>query len=129
MNGSGISGWNDERLAKVVSVLLIAGVTLAALVVLAGGACYLSRHGHEQPGFQVFHSVDRQYRSIGGVLAAAGRSDCRAIIQLGLLLLISTPIARVAFSMAGFAFARDWTYVGLTAVVLAILIYGLAFPH
>ena len=38
----------------------------------------------------------------------------RALIQLGLLLLIATPVARVAFSVFAFERQRDWTYVGIT---------------
>jgi len=121
--------WNDARLEKVVSVLLIAGVSLAALVVLLGGACFLWRHGHDIADYRAFHGVEQQYRSIAGVVGAAQPSDCRGIIQLGLLLLVCTPIARVAFSMAGFALEHDRTYVALTAVVLAILVYGLVAPH
>jgi uncharacterized membrane protein len=49
----------------------------------------------------------------------------RAVIQLGLLLLIATPIARVAFALFGFAEERDWMYVSFTAIVLAILLYSL----
>jgi uncharacterized membrane protein len=46
-------------------------------------------------------------------------------VQLGLLLLIATPIGRVVFSVAGFARQRDWLYVGITLVVLALLAYSL----
>ena len=47
------------------------------------------------------------------------------MIQLGLLLLIATPVARVAFSIFGFAAERDWLYAGFTCLVLAILIFSL----
>ncbi len=47
------------------------------------------------------------------------------MIQLGLLLLIATPIARVAFSVVGFAIERDRMYVVFTLIVLAILLYSL----
>jgi uncharacterized membrane protein len=47
------------------------------------------------------------------------------LIQLGLLLLIATPIVRVAFSMVGFAIERDRMYVAFTLIVLAILLYSL----
>jgi uncharacterized membrane protein len=124
-----MSQWNDARLEKVVSILLIAGVSLAALVVLMGAVCFLWHHGQDHPDYHAFQSVERQYRSITGVLSVARPSDCRGIIQLGLLLLICTPIARVAFSMVGFAVERDRTYVVLTAIVLAILVYGLVGPH
>jgi len=49
----------------------------------------------------------------------------RSIIQLGLLLLIATPVARVAFSVLAFAWQRDRTYVIVTLIVFAILIYSL----
>ena len=49
----------------------------------------------------------------------------RGLIQLGLLMLISTPIARVAFSIVGFAMERDRMYVTFTLVVLLILLYSL----
>ena len=44
---------------------------------------------------------------------------------MGVLLLIATPVARVALSLVGFALERDWHYVLITAIVLAILLYSL----
>jgi uncharacterized membrane protein len=119
----------DQRLETVISVLLRTGVLISALVVLLGGACYLLKHGHEQPEYHVFHGTPETYRTISSVIHSVGPSNCQDIIQFGLLLLILTPVARVAFSLAGFALERDGTYVVLTSIVLAILIYGLAAPH
>jgi uncharacterized membrane protein len=42
-----------------------------------------------------------------------------------LLLLIATPILRVAFSLVGFAIERDRAYVIITSIVLAVLLYSL----
>ena len=123
------AAWTDRRLEIVISVLLRTGVLISAAVVLLGGVCFLSRHGQEQPEYRVFHGTPQIYRSVSGVIHAAGPSNCPAVIQLGLLLLILTPVARVAFSLVGFAFERDHTYVLLTSIVLAILIYSLAVPH
>jgi uncharacterized membrane protein len=44
---------------------------------------------------------------------------------LGLLLLIATPVARVAFSVLAFALQRDRTYIFVTLIVLGMLIYSL----
>ena len=121
--------WNDEGLERIVSSLLIAGVILSAAVVLLGGACYLARYGHETADYHVFHEVSQEYRSPQGVIHAIGESNCAALIQLGLLILIATPIARVALSLAGFAFERDWIYVAVTSIVLAVLIYSVAGVH
>jgi uncharacterized membrane protein len=120
-----MTAWTDQRLEAIISVLLRTGVTISAAVVLLGGTCFLSRHGQEQPDYRVFHGTAGIYRSFTGVIHASGPSNCPAVIQLGLLLLILTPVARVAFSLVGFALERDGTYVALTFMVLAILIYSL----
>lgn len=49
----------------------------------------------------------------------------RAIIQFGILVLIATPIARVAFSLAAFLREKDWMYTLFTLVVLLVLMYSL----
>ena len=51
----------------------------------------------------------------------------RGLIQLGVLLLIATPVARVVFSAWAFARQRDWTYVLVTLFVLAVLLFGLFY--
>jgi uncharacterized membrane protein len=124
-----MKSWTDQRLEVIISVLLRTGVLISAAVVFLGGICFITKHGHEQPEYHVFRGTPGIYRSISGVIHAAGPSDCGAVIQLGLLLLILTPVARVAFSLAGFAMEHDRTYMVLTSIVLAILIYSLAGPH
>jgi uncharacterized membrane protein len=119
----------EERLERLISTLLLCGVILAAAVVLLGGICSLARHGNEVPNYHVFQATSAAYRSVRGVIQAAGPSNCRAVIQLGLLLLIATPIARVAFSLVSFAWERDWTYVLVSSIVVAILVYSFAFEH
>jgi uncharacterized membrane protein len=49
-----------------------------------------------------------------------------AAVTMAVLLLIATPIARVVFALIGFARQRDWMYVGVSAIVLALLAYSLA---
>lgn len=110
----------------ILGVLLRAGVLLAAAVVLAGGLLYLARHGGEIEPFHVFHGEPPELRSVGGVVHAAGGGEARAIIQLGLLLLIATPVARVAFSLVLFVLQRDHVYTAVTALVLALLLASLA---
>jgi len=124
-----MQAWNDERLERTISVLLITGVALSALVVLAGGVCFLYQHGGETASFHVFHPAPESYQSARGVIRMAVSGDCLAVIQLGLLLLIATPIARVACSLVAFGLERDRTYIALTSVVLAILVYSLAGGH
>jgi uncharacterized membrane protein len=68
-------------------------------------------------------------RTFSGILADATAFRGRGIIQLGLLLLIATPVARVAFSVVAFALERERLYVIVTLAVLAVLLFSLAGGH
>jgi uncharacterized membrane protein len=111
----------DRRLEQIVGNLLRTGVALAAAVVLAGGIWYLAAHGASRPDYRRFHAGPGAMpwsRDLRGPLAA---------IQLGLLILIATPVARVVFSLVAFGLERDKVYVTITLVVLVILVYSLAY--
>jgi uncharacterized membrane protein len=117
----------DHRIEVFLGQLLRAGVALAALVVIVGGAMYL-RHAAtgSVPDYKVFHSQPVEMRSAPQALEASAEFDPLAIIQVGLLLLIATPVARVVFSIVGFSMERDWMYVFFTIVVLTLLIFSIA---
>jgi uncharacterized membrane protein len=119
-------GWTDQRVEVTIGNLLRAGVLLAAVVVLIGGTVYLARHGGATPHYRVFRGEPTDLRTVSGILADAISLRGRGIIQLGLLILLATPVARVAFSVFAFAMQRDVLYVAVTLVVLAVLIFSLA---
>ncbi len=116
---------NDQSAERIIGQLLRSGVLLSAFVVLVGGVLYLRQSAYGHPDYGTFHGVPQQLKTIPGVIHGSAALDPESIIQLGLLLLIATPIARVAFSMAAFALEHDWLYVGLTLIVLGVLIYSL----
>ena len=118
---------NSERTGfeQKIAALLRTGVAISAAVVFSGGVCRLIQARHEIPAYHVFHQVPERYENVFRILTAARTGDCQAVIQLGLLLLIATPVARVAFSVFMFARERDRTYVVVTLAVLAILLFSL----
>lgn len=117
--------WTDQRVEVIIGNLLRAGVLLAAGVVMIGAAIYLVRHGAEPANYRVFREQPADLRHASGILQDVVSLSGRGTIQLGLLLLIATPIARVAFSSVAFALEKDRMYVGFTLMVLAILLYSL----
>jgi uncharacterized membrane protein len=118
-------GWTDQRVEVIIGNLLRAGVLVAAAVVLAGGAVYSVRHGSGLPHYAVFQGEPTDLRTPSGIVADAISLRGRGIIQLGLLILLATPLARVAFSVFAFAMQRDALYVVVTLFVLAVLIFSL----
>ena len=115
----------EERLEQLIGTLLRSGVIIAAAVASLGGIVYLARHGLEPASYGVFQGEPQDLRSVHGILQDVLDVRGRAVIQLGILLLIATPIARVALSLVGFAVMRDRRYVAITAVVLGMLLYSL----
>ena len=116
--------WRDRRIEIILGNLLRVGVLLSAAVVLCGASIYLSRHAHDPADYRIFRGEPSDFRSIPGIVRAAINGRGRGLIQLGLLLLIATPIARVCFSVLGFAVEGDRLYVTFTLIVLAILLYS-----
>jgi uncharacterized membrane protein len=117
--------WRDRRIELILGNLLRTGVLLSAAVVLCGAGIYLARHAHEPANYRVFRGEPSELRTIPGVVRSVIEERGRGLIQLGLLLLIATPIARVVFSIVGFAIERDRMYVAFTLIVLAVLLYSL----
>jgi uncharacterized membrane protein len=117
--------WNDRRIEDTVGTLLKCGVLLSALVVFCGAVVYLGSHGSAPANYRVFHGEPPVFRTVRGVIHSVWSFQGRGIIQLGLLLLIATPVARVAFAIWGFAAERDRMYVIFTVIVFIILLYTL----
>jgi uncharacterized membrane protein len=118
-------GWSDHRVEQIVGRLLQIGVFISATVVIIGGAALLAQHGRTVADFSVFRAAPSGLQSVSEIMRGALSLNSRAIVQLGLVLLIATPVARVAMTLVAFVLKRDRLYVALTALVLALLLYGL----
>ena len=125
MTDPSLQSRSDDAIEVALGHLLRAGVLLAASVVLIGGVVFLARHHAAHAGYGAFSGEPEDLRSIRGIVAGALGFHGRSVMQLGVLLLVATPIARVVFSAAAFAKQRDWLYVGLTAIVLSLLLFSL----
>jgi len=119
------SGWTDQQVETILGNLLRTGVIVSAVVVAIGAAVYLSRHGTSLPDYHFFKGEPSDLRSVGGIIEDALAVSGRGIIQLGLLLLIATPVMRVLLSFVAFVKQGDKIYVIVTLIVFIILIYSL----
>jgi uncharacterized membrane protein len=59
-------------------------------------------------------------------LAGGEGAVARALLTAGIVVLLATPVARVAVSSAGYAQRRDWLFVTLTLIVLLELVATIA---
>lgn len=117
--------WSDQKIETIIGNLLRVGVSISAVVVAFGGLLFLMRHGATHPNYHTFQGEPGELRGLHGIIHTAFALQGRGMIQLGLLLLIATPVVRVIFSIWAFAAERDRMYVGFTIIVLAVLLYSL----
>lgn len=124
------------RMELVISYTLRGGVFVSAAVILLGivlvavtrDTGYAAIRPHHLPDILAYHqSIGPSYfpTSPAVVVRDALVGKPYAIIGLGMLLLIVTPVLRVALSVFFFLAQRDWLYVGITLVVLAVLLLSL----
>ena len=118
---------SEHEIEQVIGRLLQYGVLLAAAVTLVGGVMLLMHHGSTPASFSAFRGEPPHLRSLTAIVSGAFSGGATSVVQLGLLLLIATPVARVAFTLVAFAIQRDRLYVLVTTIVLALLLYGLLF--
>lgn len=117
--------FDDRRMDTGMGRLLQSGVLLASIVVAAGGLLYTSSHTHALVNYRTFVSKPTDLRHLGELLHKVAAGNAAALIQLGLLLLIATPIARVVFAVIGFAAERDPLYLAISLFILTVLMFGL----
>ncbi len=117
--------WSDRDMETIMGSLLRTGVFIAAGIVIAGGILFLIQHPQVVPAYSTFIGEPARLRHIHVILQEAFAFKSRAVIQLGLLILIATPVARVIFSLAGFIIEKDRVYIVITFIVLSVLFYSL----
>ena len=116
---------DDKDLERIMGGLLRYGVLASLIVVLIGAVFYLSQHGNEAPSYKKFLGEPKKFSEIKQVWSFTLQGRGRSIIQLGLFILIATPIARIVFSIIGYILERDYLYIAITLIVLSIILFNL----
>jgi uncharacterized membrane protein len=113
----------------IVSVLRI-GVVLSVVVILIGITTTFVHHPEyfsSRPALGALTKASAHFpNTIGEIIAGVRNGRGQAMVMAGLLILIATPVARVALSVAIFITARDRLYAAITSVVLVILFISFA---
>lgn len=116
---------NDDRLQVLIGNVLRAGVLISATVVAIAGVFYLMQHHGDTVGYSTFYMEPTNLRTLPGIVTSAMQFRAEAVIQFGLVLLIATPITRVALAAVAFYMERDRLYVLVSLIVLSILIFSI----
>ncbi|MCC8409736.1 DUF1634 domain-containing protein [Mucilaginibacter sp. UR6-1] len=112
------------RIQIIIGQLLRIGVFTSIGIAFLGGVIYLSRHGHEVVDYATFKGIP-DYVKPANLFTSVFELRGRAIIQVGIMLLIATPVVRLIFSAIGFAAEKDYRYAAITVLVLGIIIFSM----
>lgn len=111
----------DTDIQSLIGHVLRWGTIISIGIVFFGGIFFIYRHGHSMPDYKTFKGIPIFLQQPGALVAAAMNFKGQAIIQLGVILLIATPILRVVFSTIGFVLEKDYLYVVISLLVLLII--------
>lgn len=112
----------ESLVRRVLQVGLLASMVLVLIGMLLFGAVHPFFFTSSESLPALVESGAKFPHTLGDVASAASHFSAEGIIAAGLLVLITTPVVRVALSVVGFSLQRDWVYVGLTALVLLVLL-------
>ena len=112
----------DQDIEIVIGNLLRAGVIISSAIIVVGAIIYLWQSGHEHPDYRKFEGMNNTFYSLSYVFNGVSKFSGEHIVQLGVLILIATPVARIVFSIIGFIKESDTLYIIITFVVLFIIL-------
>lgn len=120
----------ESKRARIVetaiSMILRVGVALS-ITIIAIGVVVTFVHHHDyfssRPALGSLIDAHANYTSsLSDVIEGTRQGRGQSIVMIGILVLIATPVVRVATSIVLFAAERDLLYVTITSVVLFLLI-------
>lgn len=120
--------WSERDIELYIGNVLRYGVIISCIITLLGGVFYIYQHLGVIPNYKQlpqgveFKGVAEYLRELTTILPEVFKLNGAAIIQLGVVVLIATPIVRVAFSAFSFLLERDYMYVVITIIVLLIIV-------
>jgi len=116
---------NDKDIQVILGTLLRAGVIISMSIVLIGGALFLIHNKGGTTDYKVFKPELAKFSSIAEIFKGVLTLHGDAIVQFGILMLIFTPIARIVFAIFSFLIERDYLYVLIGFIILAIITISL----
>lgn len=115
----------SPRADRLLSYILRSGLFLSMAVVAFGGLIFLWNYGNETIDYRLFKGEPNALTSLPAILHDILYDHGLGIMQLGIVLMIATPVSRVAACFVLFACKRDYMYVIIAAIVLMALLFGM----
>ncbi|MDN3587072.1 DUF1634 domain-containing protein [Pedobacter aquatilis] len=116
----------EKDIQVLLGTLLRAGVIISMSIVLIGGVIFLVHNNGAIIDYKVFTPEVSKFSSVLEILKGVTSLQGDAIVQFGVLMLIFTPIARIVFAIFSFSLEKDYLYVLIGFIILAIIAISLS---
>ncbi|WP_231459154.1 MULTISPECIES: DUF1634 domain-containing protein [unclassified Pedobacter] len=116
----------EKDIQVILGTLLRAGVIISMTIVLIGGFIFLVHNKGAVTDYKVFTPELSKFSSIAEIFEGLLTFKGDAIVQFGVLMLIFTPIARIVFAIFSFLLEKDYLYVLIGFIILAIIAISLS---
>ncbi|KEQ30769.1 DUF1634 domain-containing protein [Pedobacter antarcticus] len=115
----------DYDMQQLIGQVLRVGVILSGTIAGIGGIWYLFQQGSGTPHYGTFTGEPAGFTSLTGIYKGILTGSAAEIIQLGVVILIATPIIRIIFSLFSFILEKDGLYVIITLIVLSVILFSM----
>ncbi len=119
------SEYKDRDLQQLVGNLLRWGVIIAMSLVVAGLLLYLFQRGEGAVNYTEFNPL--RFQGFAHLFQGLSNADYHAVIQLGVMVLIATPVMRVVLALIGFALEKDRLYVTVSMIILCVILFSIIY--
>ncbi len=120
--------FGEKDFQTIIGNLLRYGVWISLSVAFIGGIVYLIHNGNQIEDYSVFKENDRNiFEVIATIYDGAIQGNGESLIFTGIIFLFMTPVLRVLLSLFSFLLEKDYLYVGITLIVIAIIIISISF--
>ncbi len=108
-----------------MSFILRTGLAIALILMVVGVLVYLFFHPHLDLAQALAHNPILRYLGFTGLVAGLAAGNPAAVLTVGLLALVATPILRVVTGFYYFRHGGERTLELVTLTVLLLLLFGL----
>ena len=115
---------HESTLDYILSLVLRIGLSVSFVTVLIGGILFLWQYAGEELDYHVFKAEPNSFTHLINIFEGAWHDRVLAILQIGIVFLIATPVIRVISCFIVFAAERDFLYVTLSTIVLTVLLFS-----
>ncbi len=108
-----------------MSLILRIGLSTSLVLLIGGLLVYLVQHPHLGFDQALAHNPILQYLGFTGLVDGLAAGNMAAVLTLGLLALVATPILRVMTGFYYFRHGGERTMAQVTLTVLILLLFGI----